>query len=107
MPVDLGPASVAGPENPISPLAPVNTQEEYEEWVSLHVDDSRYNTLANFTGVPAFGFPVGLLPGGLPIGAQLYAAWGNDALLMQMAAQIERAKPEWSGQLPPLHTSKL
>ena len=107
MPVDLGPASIAGPKNPISPLAPVNTQEEYKEWISLHVDDSRYNTVANFTGVPAFGFPTGLLAGGLPIGAQLYSAWGNDALLMQMVAQIERAKPEWSGLTPPLHTSKI
>ncbi|MEK6247349.1 MAG: amidase, partial [Planctomycetales bacterium] len=107
MPVDLGPASIAGPKNPISPLAPVNTQEEYEKWISLHVDDSRYNTLANFTGIPALGFPTGLISGGLPIGAQLHSRWGSDALLMQMAAQIERAKPEWSGLVPPLHTSKL
>ncbi len=107
LPVDLGPASIAGPKNPISPLAPVNTQEEYEKWISLHVDDSRYNTLANFTGVPALGFPTGLISDGLPIGAQLHSRWGSDALLMQMAAQIERAKPEWSGLVPPLHTSKL
>jgi amidase len=107
LPVDLGPASVAGPTNPISPLAPVNSQEAYLDWIELHIDDSRYNTLANFTGLPALGFPTGLLSSGLPIGAQLYSTWGNDALLMQAAAQIERAKPEWFGLLPPLHSSRL
>ena len=107
IPVDLGPASIAGPKNPISPLAPVNNQEDYKNWISLHVDDSRYNTVANFSGIPAIGFPTGLISGGLPIGAQLCSRWGSDALLMQMAAQIERAKPEWSGLVPPLHTSKL
>ena len=107
MPVDLGPASIAGPKNPISPLAPVNNQTEYLEWIELHIDDSRYNTLANFTGIPAIGLPAGLVSSGLPTGAQLHSTWGNDGLLMQVAAQIERAKPEWYGMIPPLHVSNL
>jgi amidase len=107
MPVDLGPASIAGPKNPISPLAPVNNQKEYLEWIELHIDDSRYNTLANFTGVPAIGFPAGLVSSGLPTGAQLYSTWANDGVLMKIAAQIERAKPKWFGMLPPVHVSRL
>ena len=107
MPIDLGPAGVAGPKNPISPLAPVHNQDDYLNWVELHIDDSRYNTLANFAGVPAIGFPTGLHSSGLPIGAQLYSTWGNDGLLMKAAAQIERAKPDWFGLVPPLHSSRL
>jgi len=107
MPIDLGPAGVAGPKNPISPLAPVNNQDDYLNWVELHIDDSRYNTVANFSGVPAIGFPTGLHSSGLPIGAQLYSTWGNDGLLMKAAAQIERAKPDWFGLIPPLHSSGL
>jgi amidase len=107
MPVDLSAASVAGPKNPISPLAPVHNQDDYLNWVELHIDDSRYNTVANFAGVPAIGFPAGLHSSGLPIGAQLYSTWGNDGLLMKAAAQIERAKPDWFGLVPPLHSSRL
>lgn len=40
-------------------------------------------------------------------GAQLHSTWANDGLLMQVAAQIERAKPEWFGMTPPLHISNL
>ena len=106
-PVDLATATIAGPKNPISPLAPVNNQAEYLNWIELHIDYSRYNTLANFTGIPSIGFPTGLLSNGMPIGAQLNSTWSNDGLLMQAAAQIERAQSEWFGMIPPLHTSKL
>ena len=107
MPIDNSAATVAGPENPISPLAPVKNQDEYLRWIELHIDDSKYNTLANFTGVPAIGIPAGVLSSGLPTGFQLYSKWGNDGLLMQVAAQIERAKPEWFGRKPQLHVSAL
>ncbi len=106
MPVDQSPTTIAGPTNPISPLFPVNNQKEYLEWVERHIDDPRYNTLANFTGIPAIAFPAGLVSSGLPTGAQLYSTWANDGLLMQVA-QIERAKPEWFGILPPIHVSRV
>ena len=107
MPVDQSAATIAGPKNPISPLFPVNNQKEYLEWIERHIDDSRYNTLANFTGIPAIAFPAGLVSSGLPTGAQLYSTWANDGLLMQVAAQIERAKPEWFGMVPPVHVSRV
>jgi amidase len=36
---------------------------------------------------------------GLPIGAQLAAGFGQDALLLQVATQIEQAQP-WDALLP-------
>ena len=107
MPVDASPATLAGPKNPLSALTSINNQKEYLEWVELLIDDSRYNTVANFSGTPSIAFPTGLSSSGLPIGAQLQSTWGNDGLLMQVAAQIERAKPAWFGMTPPLHVSNL
>jgi aspartyl-tRNA(Asn)/glutamyl-tRNA(Gln) amidotransferase subunit A len=46
--------------------------------------------LANLTGIPAVSVPVGF-EDGLPIGLQLQAAWGEDALLLDAAEAIERA----------------
>jgi aspartyl-tRNA(Asn)/glutamyl-tRNA(Gln) amidotransferase subunit A len=46
--------------------------------------------LANLTGIPAVSVPVGF-EDGLPIGLQLQAAWGQDALLLDAAEAIERA----------------
>ena len=36
---------------------------------------------------------------GLPVGVQLAAAFGDDAVLLQLAAQIEAAQP-WVDLLP-------
>ena len=40
---------------------------------------------------------------GLPIGVQLYGNFCREDLLLQIAAQIERARPEWFGAVPELH----
>jgi Asp-tRNA(Asn)/Glu-tRNA(Gln) amidotransferase A subunit family amidase len=59
--------------------------------------------LANLTGIPAISVPVGLGSGGLPIGLQLQAAWGGDALLLDAAAALERANERrWVEAQPPL-----
>ncbi len=55
--------------------------------------------LYNLTGQPAANIPMHVTRGGLPIGAQLAAGFGQDALLLQVAAQVEQAQP-WDGLLP-------
>jgi Asp-tRNA(Asn)/Glu-tRNA(Gln) amidotransferase A subunit family amidase len=52
--------------------------------------NARQGVLANLTGVPGISVPVGL-DGGLPIGLQLLARWGDDALLLEAAEALERA----------------
>jgi Asp-tRNA(Asn)/Glu-tRNA(Gln) amidotransferase A subunit family amidase len=54
------------------------------------VGNGRQGVLANLTGVPGINVPVGL-DGGLPVGLQLLAAWGRDALLLDAAEALERA----------------
>lgn len=71
-----------------------------------HTADSvnpRGGGLANLTGIPAISVPVGLSTDGLPIGLQLQAAWGNDALLLDAAEALERANGRhWVDAKPPL-----
>jgi aspartyl-tRNA(Asn)/glutamyl-tRNA(Gln) amidotransferase subunit A len=65
--------------------------------------NTRAGGLANLTGIPAVNVPVGLSPDGLPIGLQLQAAWGRDALLLDAAEALERANGRrWVEAAPPL-----
>ncbi len=76
--------------------------EALEPWVSRLCDACRYTMPGNETGMPGISVPAGLDREGLPIGAQLHAKWGREDLLLQVAAQIEKAKPEWFGAAPPV-----
>jgi amidase len=50
-----------------------------------------FTSLYNATGEPAISLPLHWSAEGLPVGVQLAASFGNEALLLQVAAQIERA----------------
>jgi Asp-tRNA(Asn)/Glu-tRNA(Gln) amidotransferase A subunit family amidase len=43
--------------------------------------------------------PLAMSAGGLPIGLQFVARVGEEATLLQLAAQLEQAKP-WAGRRP-------
>jgi aspartyl-tRNA(Asn)/glutamyl-tRNA(Gln) amidotransferase subunit A len=47
----------------------------------------------NIAGYPAISIPAGLSPNGLPIGLQAYARRHEDALLLDLALVMERARP--------------
>ena len=47
----------------------------------------------NLTGQPAISVPMGHTNSGLPLGAQLVAAYGREDLLLQVAAQLEAINP--------------
>jgi amidase len=60
-----------------------------------------YTPVWNWTGQPALAIPGGKDKHGLPRGVQLIAKRGDDALLLQLGAQLERARP-WAAERPPL-----
>ncbi|MGB7383974.1 MAG: amidase family protein, partial [Rhodococcus sp. (in: high G+C Gram-positive bacteria)] len=58
-----------------------------------------YTQLANLTGRPALTVPMHWTPDGLPMGAQFTGQLGDEALLLQLAAQLEQARP-WFDRRP-------
>jgi amidase len=67
-----------------------------------------YTPLANLCGLPGLSLPLGTQVSGLPLGIQAQARQGHDGLLLQLAAQIERAiDGRWNGgRLPTVHVTR-
>lgn len=60
-----------------------------------------YTAIYNVAGAPCMSVPLYRSPSGLPIGTQFISAPGNDALLLQLAYQLEEALP-WIESYPNL-----
>ena len=67
-----------------------------------------YTPLSNLCGIPGLSMPLGTQVSGLPLGIQAQARQANDGLLLQLAAQIERALGgRWNnGRLPAVHVTR-
>lgn len=59
-----------------------------------------YTYLANMTGRPAMSVPLHWNDAGLPIGCQFAGRTGEEALLFQLARELEAARP-WADRWPP------
>lgn len=58
-----------------------------------------FTQLANLTGTPAMSVPLYWTADGLPLGVQFVARFGEEDRLLQLAAQLEQARP-WFTKLP-------
>jgi amidase len=67
-----------------------------------------YTPLANLCGIPGISLPLAAHENGLPLGIQAQARQANDGLLLQLAAQVERAiDGKWnSGGVPKVHVTR-
>ena len=92
----LTPAVAAEPP-PLGTLSPVLPRAELLRR-SLNV--LAYTPIHNVAGCPAMSVPLAWSENGLPLGAQLAAAPGQDALLLGLAYELERARP-WQDRWPP------
>jgi amidase len=66
-----------------------------------------YTPLSNLCGLPGLSMPMGEQDDGLPFGLHAQAAQENDGLLLQLAAQVERALGgRWNdGRRPGVHVA--
>jgi Asp-tRNA(Asn)/Glu-tRNA(Gln) amidotransferase A subunit family amidase len=70
-----------------------------EEMIEDNLGWVPYTQLANLTGRPAINVPVYWTDDGMPLGVQFNGGLGADGALLQLAAQLEEAKP-WAQRHP-------
>ncbi|MES2031510.1 MAG: amidase, partial [Pseudomonadota bacterium] len=68
-----------------------STNPSVHDWFANLWQNFAYTPLANLCGTPGISLPLAAQANGLPLGIQAQARQANDGLLLQLAAQIERA----------------
>ena len=66
-----------------------------------NLEDVPFTQLANLTGTPAMSVPLHWCESGLPLGVQFIGRLGDEATLLQLAAELEEAQP-WAQRWPTL-----
>jgi len=85
-----------------------STTESVYDWFANLWKNFAYTPLTNLCGMPGISLPLAFQESGLPLGIQAQAKQANDGLLLQLAAQIERAiDGKWNaGQRPGVHVTR-
>ena len=78
------------------------------DWFDKLWRNFAYTPLSNLCGIPGISLPLATQQNGLPLGIQAQARQAHDGLLLQLAAQIERAiGGRWnSGRIPGTHVTQ-
>lgn len=94
--------TLATPPPPLGFLHPGPSDSDVRPFASRVKEFTPFTQLANATGQPALSLPLHWNEGGLPIGVQFTARYGDEATLFRLAAQLEEARP-WRQRRPPLN----
>ncbi len=90
---------VAGPPPPLGTFDMMG--ESLDAYFTMLFDYVCFTPQFNSSGGPAASLPLHWTDDGLPIGVQIGADLGNEAVLFRLASQIEAARP-WIGKRPAL-----
>jgi Asp-tRNA(Asn)/Glu-tRNA(Gln) amidotransferase A subunit family amidase len=86
--------------NPPLPLGRCSMQNaDADSFARELAGELLFTPIYNVSGCPAMSLPLHWTADGLPVGIQIGAGFGNEALLFRLAAQLEQAKP-WKDRKP-------
>ena len=71
----------------LDPTAP------YDQVMDRLVDWAAFSPFQNATGDPSISLPLGESASGMPIGVMLSTVWGAEATLLELAYELEEARP--------------
>ena len=85
----------------------ISDNPSVDDWFGNLWRNFAFTPLANLCGIPAISLPLATHDNGLPLGIQAQAKQANDGLLLQLAAQVERAiGGKWNaGERPGVHVA--
>jgi amidase len=69
-------------------------------WIDRAIRFTPFTPLVNVLGVPAVSLPLSQTDDGVPVGVQLIGRRTDEATLLRLSAQVERARP-WRDRRPP------
>lgn len=75
------------------PIGHFSVSLPYEQISRRAVEYAAFCGLQNVTGSPAISLPLGTDGNGLPMGVQFSSKFGEDKLLLELAFELEEAKP--------------
>ncbi len=76
-----------------TPLVGHLAPTDYQQVMDRLIDWVAYTPLQNVTGEPAISLPLAQSANGMPLGMMLSAAMGQEALLLELAYELEEARP--------------
>lgn len=85
----------------------LNSTDKPRDWFRKLWGLYAYTPLGNLAGIPGISLPMAAHDNGLPLGIQALSKQANDGMLLQLAAQIERALDgKWNGgRVPRVHVT--
>jgi Asp-tRNA(Asn)/Glu-tRNA(Gln) amidotransferase A subunit family amidase len=82
-------------------LGELSLDQPFDKFVPAAVNASPFTAVFNMSGHPAMSVPLHWNDAGLPIGTQFVARFGDELVLLRLAAQLESAAP-WARRRPKL-----